>query len=442
MVKKIFLCCFSFLVLQGFSQDSLTLEQAIKKTLEQNFSIQMVQNQHEIARIHNTWKNTGGIPLLRFTGTAAQNFITFADDPADDAVETGNTTNADYTQQNLSAQIALHWTIFDGFSARIQKEKLDYLEQLAEGNVYVLIETSLYATMLAYYNVIVQQQKLEVFSHILDLSRDRYQYQQSLQNVGVATTFEVLQARNAWLQDTAQFVQQQSLYNAAVRDLKYYMADTGDETYIFPDRFEPQNVSFNKNELKQRVSQHNIEVQNTYVQMAILEQEQKLVRSKYLPNLSFQTGAAYTYNSNDYGIVDPVQTQQQRVFANLSLQYDIYTGGARARASQISEIQIHTKKLELKDMLMRIYHELEREYEMYNSRKALYVLALQQERAAKLNYDLAHERFISGTISSLDFRTIQLQYLQSSVLLVEARYQNILSELNIFRLTGSIIKDF
>lgn len=442
ITKKVYLFFLSVFLLHGLvvAQDTLTLERAVEKTLQQNFSIQILQNTQEIARINNTWAHTGGIPLLRFTGSATHTFVSFFDDPAEDALETKNTTNADYTQQNLSTQIALQWTIFDGFSARIQKERLEQLEKLSGGNVQVLLETSVYATILAYYSVIVQKQKMQALSYIHGLSKDRYEYQKSLQELGVATTFEVLQAQNAWLQDSAQLVLQIANYRTAIRDLQYYMADTDDVSYVFPDSFEPQHIQFNKDELLRRISTHNAEVQNKYVQIAILEQEQKLARSRFFPTLSFQSGVGYTYNSMDYGIVDPVQTDQQRVFAGLSLQYDIYSGGVRKRASQIAEIQTYIKTLELQDMLLRMYHEVEQEYELYTSRKVFYAVSREQYAAATLQYDLAQERFSLGTISSFDFRTVQMQYLQAAVQIVEARYLNILSELTLFRLTGDIIK--
>ena len=423
-----------------YAQDSLLLSNAIETSLQNNFSIQIAENNRHIAEINNTWANTGGIPMLRFTGTDNIASVNFTEEPAENSLETKNTTNADYTQQALSAQIALQWTIFDGFAARIQKEKLAYLEELSHGNVQTLVETTLYSTILAYYEVLLQKHTLSAISYIHALSKDRYEYQKSLQELGVATTFDVLQAENAWLQDTSQYVLQRSAYETAIRNLKFIMADSSDATYLFPDEFEPSSIQFSKEELRSKIK-NNQQIQNKYIQIASIEQDQKLAKSNLYPSLSLQTGASYNWNSTDYSIIDPIQGSNQRIFANLNLTYDIYTGGARKRAMQIADIQTHIAKLELQEMRFSLQNRIEQEYELYESRKILLSLAQQNVTAAQLNYELAKEHFELGSISSFDFRTIQIQYLHAVIQEIESRYLSIVSETTLFQLTGEIIQN-
>src|SRR5690606_11108584 len=117
----------------------------------------------------------------------------------------------------------------------------------------------------------------------------------------------------------------------AIRNLKFIMADSSDATYLFPDEFEPSSVQFSKEELRSKIK-NNQQIQNKHIQIASIEQDQKLAKSNLYPSLSLQTGASYNWNSTDYSIIHPIQGSNQRIFANLNLTYDIYTGGARKRA--------------------------------------------------------------------------------------------------------------
>jgi outer membrane protein TolC len=91
-------------------------------------------------------------------------------------------------------------------------------------------------------------------------------------------------------------------------------------------------------------------------------------------------------------------------------------------------------------MIFELQNQIEQEYELYENNKVVYKLAQRNLETATLQFQLAKKRFETGSISSFDFRTIQNQYLRASIQLLEAKYNCIMSETAIFRLTGEIIK--
>lgn len=439
-MKKFGLFILSILILsQAWAQDSLTLNKAISNALENNFTIQISQNTQTISHINNNWGNTGALPMLSFTGASQNSQVDYTDEPAANALQTGNTQNADYTANALQGQVALNWVLFNGFSAIITKDKLAYFEQLSDGNVQMLVENTMYSTILAYYNVMLQKQKMRVLVITQALSKDRFDYQKSLQNLGVGTTFDVLQAQNAWLQDTAQYINQQANYNNAIRDLKYIMADSSNTQFVFPNSFEPNNSSFDVDDLLKKLQSQNQQIKNKYISLNILTKDYKLAQSKYSPTLSLNAGGQYNTNTIDYGVAD-ASGSNQTYFGNLQLQFDIYSGGMRKRAVKIAEINKHVGQLELREMLFSMQNQLLKEYDLFVTRKALYNLAQQAEKAAALNFTIAQERYKMGSISSFDYRSIQLQYSQTSIQKIESAYVNILSETTLLYLTGGIVK--
>jgi outer membrane protein len=424
----------------SFAQDSLSLEKAIDLALQNNFGIQISKNSQTIAQINNTWQNTGAFPMLQFTANSANSAVYFDKEPAANAIQTMNTQNADYTQNVASAQIALQWVIFDGFSARITKEKLEYLEKIASGNVNVLVENTVYSTILAYYTVILQKQKLLFLRQSQELSRDRYMYQLSLQDLGVATTFEVLQAQNSWLQDTALVLQQEALYKSSVQDLKYIMADSTLTEYAFPTYFNANFLQISQDDLLKDIKTDNTQLKQKYLSLHMLYLDQKYVQANFYPTISLQAGASENWARTDYGVIDPITGSNQKYFGNLSFSYDIYSGGMKNRAKQISEVNAQIGQLEYRDLLFKTQNLAIKELDTYSSRKALYKLSVENEKASKLNFEIAQERFKNGSISSFDYRTIQIQYINASMQRLENLYLLIVSESNLLKLSGRIIK--
>ncbi|MDA3883665.1 MAG: TolC family protein [Bacteroidales bacterium] len=427
--KTLYIILCFFYSISTFSQDSLSLERAIELALENNFSILISKNSETIASINNSWGNTGGIPMLTFTSSASHVKYDALD-------ETPN--NSDNTQNRFSNEIALQWTLFDGFSAVIEKEKLEYLEKISEGNVRALIEGTIFSTIQAYHSVLVQKHAMISVGEIQTVSKERYDYQKKLQNLGVATTFEVLQTQNAWLEDTAQYVMYQAQYNTAIRNLKFIIADSSNISYLFADTFEPQHITFDRKELKRKIPTQNTQVQNKYMQLEVKKQEVKLAQSNLYPTIQAQAGGTYNMNNAEYSN-NTIESDNQQLFANISLNYNIYAAGTRRRAIQIRAIEKHITQLELQEMIFELQNQIEQEYELYESRKIVYNLAQKNLETAKLQFELAEKRFEAGSISSFDFRTIQNQYLRASIQLLEAKYNCIMSETAIFRLTGEII---
>ncbi len=63
--------------------------------------------------------------------------------------------------------------------------------------------------MLGYYKTILEKEKLTVLTELKQLSGDRYAYILRKQEIGSAVTFDVLQAKNAFLSDSATFLLQE-----------------------------------------------------------------------------------------------------------------------------------------------------------------------------------------------------------------------------------------
>ena len=129
-------------ILLGFSmpasmaQQKLSLEDAIALGLKNNFDVQIELLTAENARQNNTWGQAGLLPTVSLNG--AQNNSVVQRKPANPFAVAGRNIS-----DNVTGQLDIQFTLFDGFSVRMTKKQLDQLERLSYGNASFVMELSL-----------------------------------------------------------------------------------------------------------------------------------------------------------------------------------------------------------------------------------------------------------------------------------------------------------
>ncbi|MEA3444614.1 MAG: TolC family protein [Bacteroidota bacterium] len=176
----------------GISQESLSLSDAIRIGLENNYQIRIMQKNIEIAENNNTWGNAGLLPKLDINLNQANRYD---DQPS----QLNPDERSKYNSNMLSPGASLGWNLFNGFAVAISKKNYEALQELSEGNAALIVENSIQSIVLAYYKILLEQQKADVVNELMSLSKDRYNYMLTKKEIGSAVTFDVLQARNALL---------------------------------------------------------------------------------------------------------------------------------------------------------------------------------------------------------------------------------------------------
>ncbi|HSM49127.1 MAG TPA: TolC family protein, partial [Draconibacterium sp.] len=161
------------------AQQSLTLTDAIAKALENNYGITIIKENQRIAEIRNNWGTAGRYPYINLT----------AGD--DNAYNINNAEN--YVNNRFYAGASVNWTIFDGFSVRINKQRFEELEQLSKQNTAIMVEGTIQSVILAYYDVLLQFEKLKNWEEVMQLSSDRYNLAEERKAFGTYVTYDVLQ---------------------------------------------------------------------------------------------------------------------------------------------------------------------------------------------------------------------------------------------------------
>ncbi len=181
------------------AQQNLSLEQAILRSLDNNFQVRIFEQYYESAKLNNRWGTVGRYPSVSIGLSSINRF----DDAA--SLQNPDVRTELYTNR-LTPYVNVNWLLFNGFSVKMNKDKLELLETYSAGNSALVVENTVQAIMLGYYYALLEQERLKVLAEVKKLSGDRYNYEMIRKEIGSAVTFEVLQAKNSYLSDSTNYL--------------------------------------------------------------------------------------------------------------------------------------------------------------------------------------------------------------------------------------------
>ncbi len=274
-IHKILLLLTGILIFQPIeAQEALTLSGALERALENNYGLIISRAGNEIAGINNNPGTAGRYPSIGFDA-ANTNFYDLNDDT--------------YTGR-FTAGVGLNWMLFDGFRVNITKEKLENLESLSEGRLGVVIESTIEDVVLGYYTVLLQQEQLKVLETVMQLSKDRYEYELDRKSLGGSVTYNVLQAQNVYLTDKANYMNQEVVVRNSVRNFNFLLGEAPTTTWTFSETFEANTSEYVLADLLSKMKSSNQILKNQYTNLMLMENETSLKRANYSPTLSLGAG--------------------------------------------------------------------------------------------------------------------------------------------------------
>jgi outer membrane protein TolC len=436
--KKIYLLLIlPWLILNAKAQqiEALSLKDAITIMLEKNFDIQIMQKNLETAKLNNNLGSVGFYPMIdvglsqtnRYDNTKA--FVTSAD-------------RDQSTSNSIRPYGSLNWTLFNGFTARISKAKLEKIESLSEGNVALVVENKIQAVVLAYYQSLLDLEKLKSIEEVKKLSRDRFDYMKSKQTIGTAVSYDVLQAQNAYLSDSTNFLLQQLQLKKSMLNLNLLLGVDKSSHFELTDDFSVLEQDYNFADVEKQMLSNNKTLTNEYINQEILQKNSDLSRSALYPSIRLSAGSDYTNAGQKYVDLSRSTSYSYDFYANFSLNFNLFNGGKTRRAIQAAHIQEEIGQIEISQMKQSLSNALVAIFDMYSIRKQLLQVADLSLEKAKLNLELSTEKYKSGTINSFNFRDIQLIYINAEFKRLEAVYDLLDANTEILRLSGSIISEY
>ena len=440
-MKKLFIIGFILCSFRLPAQDNLSLSGAIRIGLENNFDIQIAEKNEEIAGRNNHWGEAGLFPTIDLNLTGGTS-TTNIDNPA-------SFLQGDITSRNLNPSATLNWTVFNGFNVRMTKDRLSLLEYQTVGNTAILIENTIQAIILAYNTVLLEEERLEVFTNTFELSRDRYEYSQLKGELGSSVTFDILQDKTAYLTDSSNYLTQEINFRNATRELNILMNVDVNQAWVYTDETPTETKEYVLDELSAKMTNNNNNLKNQYINQQILRKDVAIAKSSMYPRLSISSGYSRNQQTQDLSAAEfgngsngesGIKSVNTNYFANFTLAFTVFDGRRIRRQIQNAQVQEQIGGLQVEQLRSTLNRDLAAGYENYNLRKNLFNISNLNLDAAQLNLQLGEERYENGSINSFDYRDLQINYLQTALSHLQAKHDLFTSDVELMRLTGGILE--
>jgi outer membrane protein TolC len=171
--------------------------------------------------------------------------------------------------------------------------------------------------------------------------------------------------------------------------------------------------------------------------LRIAEAEQRELRADFFPTVDLTAGLGYSQLDAESGFLQ--ESRSTELTYGASLTFDLFDGLNRWRRTQNAEIRATNAQLAVEDVRSQLVTALTSAYDRYRNRLRLVSLEQQNLEAVRANVDVALEQFEVGTITSVELREVQEQFIQAESRLLTAQFEAKQAEVELLRLSGQLL---
>lgn len=419
------------------AQEILTAEDAIKIGLKNNYDIQIARNTAEIARNTAGLGTSGFLPTVDALGNYRRSS---SEQETNSPIGFGNST-----AENLSGSIALNWTLFDGFQMFANRSRFNELAKLGEYQARYQIENTVVGILSAYFNLVQQEQLLDVAKNSRDVSETRLNKAKVRRDLGGTSAADFLNALVSYNNDVSTLLNQELQVTIARKNLNILLGRDPATPITVEKQIAISDVEFDLKNLMTLAAERNSLLQFTLQGKRVADQNVRLAQSAFYPRLSLNASYGYSDSETDRKVADPnsyfpkrVESQNKDATVGLTLSFNLFNGFRNKIDLQNARIEAMNQELALADAKNQIAGLVQEKYDTFKKQLELVNLEEQNVVAAQQNLDLQLERYNIGTTSSLEFRDAQINLIRAQTALIAARYQARITRLEIEQLIGRV----
>ncbi|MGL2985954.1 TolC family protein [Flavobacterium sp. RSSA_27] len=425
----------AFLVLLGSvlgnAQEVLTIKDAVAIALENNFEIKIASNNLNIDKVNMSEGNAGMLPTI--TGSVVDNNRI---QNSSQTLQNGQVNSLkDAKNNSLNYGVSLDWTIFDGLRMFARYDQLKELQKLGETRLKQTILLKIAEVNATYFDLVQQQQQLIAIDSTLLISSQRLQLAENRFKIGKASKLEVLNAQVDLNTDKVTLLRQKELYANTKIKLNQILARDVKKEFTVLNEIKVDN-SLVLPQLIELAKQQNPQLQTQIIAKNVSELQLKQVKAARYPIVSLNTGYNFQNTESSLGFT--------REFAARGFNYgfsatlNIFDGFAQNRNEKIAKFELENTKLAIEQQSQVLESQLSTFYQTYLTNLELINLEQNNEAIAKQNLAITIDKLKIGTITTIEFRAAQLNYVNARVRNSNAQYQAKLSEIALKELAGNI----
>lgn len=416
----------------SMGQNALSLEQAIEMALSENYNVDIVELDQRMADQAVYRSNAGFGPVVDWNGNIGgtvnnvnQNFLD------------GRQVNRFGRSISPNTNINLGMTLYDGGRMQATLKRLQKISESVSVESQLTLQDLVTDVMTTYYNVELQKARVEYLDTIIGYYEDRLQITEERWHVGRGSKIDFLQSStdlNAQLSERS--VAQNLLRNAKValnnllnRDLNTAFEVT--ESGLL-------NNAYDLNQLIENAQVQNRELIMLDRLREISELEVEEISSADKPTVSLRSTLGYSYSNTNAGFL--LSNSNASFSTGVSAIWNIFDGHHRKNQTTIA--RLNTERIDRQHDLLeqQILTDLTQAYNQFTADQELLAFEIANEELAQENLTISIEKFRLGDSSILEVNEAQRTYNIALNRLVNAEFNVKISELELLRLSGALVR--
>lgn len=410
------------------------LDECLRIGLEHNFDIRIMRNKQDISDRNVTWGNAGLLPTIdASTGYNVKSDNanqTLVDDVEEKSIRNNNT-------KALNASVNLNWTVFDGFDAQTNYQKLKELRSMGELNTQLTVESFIANLSAEYYNLVQETMRMKNLKSAVTLSREQLRIVEARYQIGSLSRLDLQQARVDFNADSSRLIRQYEVLNTSRIKLNELMGVEDVETsLIAADTVITLKPIESKDVLWNSVLSQNILLQLTQKDILLSQLDLKNIQSRYYPYVRLNTGYGFSHFNYDMGSFDKQRTWGPNVGVTVGI--NIFDGFNTRREQRNAHTRIDNRQLESEQMRLSIKSDFSNMWQSYINNQELFNLEKENVENARENYEIAIERYKLGDLAGIRLREAQNSLLEAEERLVTSQFNIKLNEIALKQISGRV----
>ena len=415
-----------------FSQENLSLEDAVKIALKNNYSINIARNESKIADNNSNIGNAGFLPSVDASGS----YIKSNNDTKQEYFDGRTVDRNGAKSTNLNAGVDLNWTIFDGLGMFANIDMLKEMNRIGEDNFRAEVEINLADVIETYYNLIREKQVLVVLNQAIEISQERVRIAESKKDVGTGSKFDLRQAQVDLNEDRSNLLKEELTYEQLKVNLNQLMGRDVSNDFNVADTI-LVDKKLNLDDLKNRMLEKNTTLQIAKKNQNLAEINLRLARAELFPRISLVGGYDYTKSESEAGFIK--SNNNYSLSYGVSANLNLFNGLNTRRKIENAEIGIENSQLTYDQTKTGVEANLLNTYKKYLNSLQLVQLEEENLKVALESVDIALEKLKLGNITPLEFRETQRKLINAKSRLVSAQYDAKSAETELLRISGQLI---
>lgn len=403
------------LSISGFSQDRLTLDEAIKIALQKNTDLMSQKN--ELSKNESSVDAAYGnfLPDLNASGSWSWN------------KKKGD--NYDVDSRNWSVGANSNIVLFDGLSNFANLSRAQNNLEAVKLSIEKMKQEVVFQTIFLYYAIVEADQLLKVNEEDVKQQQKNLETIEERNRLGSVTKADVYQQQVQLGNAELQVIQQKNILETAKSNLLFYLGLDVLKDYKYSDELNKKELSIldtdvntdydRLNELVKQALENRKDYLAKRLTLDSYYDNLTIAQSGHLPMLTGRLGYG-----TDADI--PKDLFKSHTFsAGLTLSIPIFSGFSTQNAIQSAEVDAMNYELKVKDSERLIKQELQKSFLDLEAAKKGLLVTEKNVKAAEENLKIEQEKYNLGAGKLLDVLIANTSYQNAKTNYINAQFNYI-----------------